>query len=477
MYITALDLAIWRNTGLPGVRGDDFSGGKSPRGRERRYDGGSSAGTRVGNVRQTSIAAPSPDVASSMGFNYGFMAVLFLFLLPSTCCFARDRYDAPDSFAAFKIHPATYLTAFGLMATLLAVLQRKPVTGLAEWRVPVIFVLLTVLCAMCSFLSVGTAGASNYIDTFVAAGALAMILATGDIRQRRRLGYVIMALVLFECSTFILGKRAKHTSFLCISARSILEKWEGRKRLPSCGSLRSPTAGRMRDVDGRVVASFDAPAPMAFRGGICLPCRRVVQLRRPCCSVHYIWHSRRRRRHFSADEACQSRTNSAYPQLHTPCRMLLPLLLGVLGSQTSIGNRVVTHFYVDDSAMVRAQQWDVLDLLDRERCCLGHRDRVDQMSAQIGLVSENSGIENPWLLLFLNLGVINLIPFLFGLSMFLVYLARIGGWPNGWVLIATYPCRRIDKQLTGYQDFGSELPCCLCVCDERLQKSEGRHQQ
>ena len=89
--------------------------------------------------------------------------------------------------------------------------------------------------------------------------------------------------------------------------------------------------------------------------------------------------------------------------------------------------------------MVRAQQWDVLDLLDTREVLFGTtRERVDQMSAQIGLVSENSGIESPWLLLFLNLGVINLIPFLFGLSMFLVYLARIGGWPNGWVLIATY---------------------------------------
>jgi hypothetical protein len=42
------------------------------------------------------------------------------------------------------------------------------------------------------------------------------------------------------------------------------------------------------------------------------------------------------------------------------------------------------------------------------------------------------------LLLFLNLGIISLIPFLAGLSMFLVYLARCGGWPNGWMLVGTY---------------------------------------
>jgi hypothetical protein len=125
--------------------------------------------------------------------------VLLLFLLPANLLFILGiGYDVPSSFAAYKIHPSTYLTAFGLLATLLAVLQRKTVTGLAEWRVPIIYVLLTVLCAMGSFVSVGTAGASNYIDTFVAAGALAMILATGDLHQSRRLGYAIMALVLLN---------------------------------------------------------------------------------------------------------------------------------------------------------------------------------------------------------------------------------------------------------------------------------------
>jgi hypothetical protein len=134
--------------------------------------------------------------------------------------------------------------------------------------------------------------------------------------------------------------------------------------------------------------------------------------------------------------------NRALTPLILSCALLavliLPLLLILLGSQTNIGNRVVTHFYMDDSAMVRAQQWDVLDLLDVREVLFGTpRDRVDQMTAQIGLGS-GSGIENPWLLLFLNLGIINLIPFLFGLSMFLVYLARLGGWPLGWILIGSY---------------------------------------
>ena len=99
----------------------------------------------------------------------------------------------------------------------------------------------------------------------------------------------------------------------------------------------------------------------------------------------------------------------------------------------------MSHFYVDDSARVRAQQWDILDLIDLQEVLYGTtREHVDLMANQIGLTSQGSGIENPWLLIFLNLGMINLIPFLVGLSMFLVYLARRGGWPLGWLLVCTY---------------------------------------
>ena len=118
--------------------------------------------------------------------------------------------------------------------------------------------------------------------------------------------------------------------------------------------------------------------------------------------------------------------------------LVLPPSLVLLTSETNIGTRIVTHFYVDDSAQVRAQQWDVLDLIDLGEVLYGTtREHVDQMSEQIGL-KQDSGIENPWLLLFLNLGMINLIPFLVGLSMFLVYLARRGGWPLGCLLVCTY---------------------------------------
>ena len=354
-------------------------------------------------------------------------------------------YDVPSSFPAYKIHPATYLTAFGLVATLMAVLQRKTVTGLAEWRVPIIYVLLTVLCAMCSFVSVGTAGASNYIDTFVAAGVLAMILATGDLRQRRRLGYAIMALVLsnvmlsfwesvstthlipLHVSTFDLRKcRSEGNDFrpagfyshplvaACVTSMGVWLLFSMRLRPWLSGVVLALLAAGLLSFGGRATLSITL-GTVVVAGVIFLLMKLVRRALTPLilsCTLLAV--------------------------------VLLPLLLVLLGSQTNIGNRVVTHFYVDDSAMVRAQQWDVLDLLDMREVLFGTtRDRVDQMTAQIGLVSANSGIENPWLLLFLNLGIINLIPFLFGLSMFLVYLARLAdGQTDGCSLARYLPSHR-----------------------------------
>ena len=262
--------------------------------------------------------ASSPGAASSVGFTCGFMAVVLLFLLPANLLFMLGiGYDVPSSFPAYKIHPATYLTAFGLVATLLAVLQRKTVTGLAEWRVPIIYVLLTVLCAMCSFVSVGTAGASNYIDTFLAAGALAMILATGDLHQRRRLGYTLMALVLLNVIlSFWESVSTTHLIPLHISTfdlRKVVGK-EGNDFRPA-GLYPHPLMAACVTSMGVWLLLSMRLRPWLSGVAIALPRRRVIQLRRTRHFVDYTWRRRRRRRHFSSDKACQSRTDSTYPQL------------------------------------------------------------------------------------------------------------------------------------------------------------------
>jgi hypothetical protein len=399
-------------------------------------------GLTLGMTDKPVTAASSPDVASSIGFTCGLIAVLLMFLLPGNLLSLLGiGYDSPGSFPAFKIHPSTYLTAFGLMATLLAVLQRKPVAGQAEWRVPVIFILLTVACALCSFLSVGTAGASNYVDTFVAAGALAMILATGGTRQRRKLGYLILALVLVNVViSFWESVADTHLIPLQISAPDLRKSggWDGINFRPA-GLFGHPLQAAcvtsmgvflllaMRLGPWLSAATFGLLAAGLFsfggRGALLVTFSTLV-----VAGVIFLLMTLARR---ALTPRILSGTLLAV--------LLLPPSLILLTSETNIGNRMVTHFYVDDSALVRAQQWDVLDLIDLREILYGTtREHVDQMEQQIGLRSQGSGIENPWLLLFLNLGIINLIPFLAGLSMFLVYLARRGGWPIGWLLVSSY---------------------------------------
>ena len=51
-------------------------------------------------------ATSSPEAASSIGFTYGFVAVLLLFLLPANLLFLLGiGYDLPDSFAVYRSTP------------------------------------------------------------------------------------------------------------------------------------------------------------------------------------------------------------------------------------------------------------------------------------------------------------------------------------------------------------------------------------
>jgi hypothetical protein len=312
------------------------------------------------------------------------MAVLLLFLLPANLLFALGiGYDVTEGFIGNKIHPATYLTTFGLVATLMAVLQRKPVAGLAEWRVPIIYILLTVLCAMCSFVSVGTAGATNYIDTFVAAGILAMILATGDHRQRRILGYVLMAFVLSNIMISFWESVSQTHLIPTHVTKGVKVRTEDNDFRPS-GMYSHPLVAacvtsmaifllfsmRLSPWRSGIVLALLVAGLFSFGGRSSLAITSGILV---AAGVMFLLMKLVRR-------ALTARILS----LALLAVLLLPLLLILLGTQTNIGTRVVTHFYVDDSAMVRVAQWDVLDLLS------------------------------------------------------LVYLARLGGWPFGWMLVGTF---------------------------------------
>jgi len=387
-------------------------------------------------------SAVARDTLRVSTFAWGLCAVLSLFLLPGNLLFELGiGYDVPESNAALKIHPSTYLSAIGVMLALAAVYQRKTVPGLAHWRMPIVFIVVISVCALSSFLSVGLASSSNYIDTFLAAGLLAMVVATGDSRQHRMLGYFIIAAVVANIVlSFWESVTEIHLIPMHISTFD-LTKVEGNE-----GSDFRPAALYSHPLVASTVTSMSVFVVLAMRLRLWLAGIVVALLAAGLLSfggraslvttgaVLFVAGSL-----FIAVKLVRRQMSPRIIMCTLSAIVLLPLLLTTLGTGTNIGNRLVTHFYVDDSAMARAQQWDVLERLDLREILYGTtRDRVEVLRSQIGLRANNLGFENPWLLLFLNLGIVNLLPFVFGMALFLTDLARRAGWPLGWMLVGSY---------------------------------------
>ena len=115
--------------------------------------------------------------------------------------------------------------------------------------------------------------------------------------------------------------------------------------------------------------------------------------------------------------------------------IIVPLLIGIIVTQTTIADRIIDTLYFDDSAQVRVTQWMVLDYLSLKNWLFGvPLADLEAMKYQIGL-DASEDIENFWLLLLLNLGAIGFVAFLIMFGAFLVHIARCGGGLNGWMLM------------------------------------------
>jgi hypothetical protein len=111
--------------------------------------------------------------------------------------------------------------------------------------------------------------------------------------------------------------------------------------------------------------------------------------------------------------------------------VLLPMAAFIV-TNTTIGDRIVNNWYFDDSAEVRVIQWQILDHLSLSQALFGvPGTEVMQIYVRVGL----TGVENPILILLLNLGLIGLPVFLTGLVCFALYIYR--AYPQSrWLLLA-----------------------------------------
>jgi hypothetical protein len=112
-------------------------------------------------------------------------------------------------------------------------------------------------------------------------------------------------------------------------------------------------------------------------------------------------------------------------------------LVALLLAGTDMGARVLGRFTWDASAAARGVQWRILGMLDTGEWLAGaSRERVALLVANLGLRFPFVAVENFWLLMFLNLGLLGFPLFVAGLLALLAGAWRRAGWQGRVLLVA-----------------------------------------
>ena len=348
-------------------------------------------------------------------------------------------YASPGGNPLVKLHPGTYLAG---IACLMVLLMARPAgSGLVRFfrATPALaaFNLLILFCAFYSIVNVGFSGAATYIESYLSAGMLTVALEAGTDRQKRSLAWWIIGFCVLSIIISV-GESATQTHLIPMHIMETLDqeladdvqdfRGDGLFGHPLTAAVTTSMATfmllRMR-MNGLLkgalfttlligLLSFGGRAALLTTVSIVVIAAAVVLLRglvRRDLSMGFV--------------------GALFAAV-----VILPPLLILLITSTDIGERIITHMYVDDSAEVRNLQWLVLNHLNLNDVLFGvPPDRLDVLKYQIGLGSATTDIENFWLLMFLNLGGIGFIVFLFALGLFISYLGRTTDHPLGWMLL------------------------------------------
>ena len=104
-------------------------------------------------------------------------------------------------------------------------------------------------------------------------------------------------------------------------------------------------------------------------------------------------------------------------------------LLGVIAA-TGLGERVFKNMKMDSSAGVRLKVWDAFSYLSESDLWFGIAPvDIDHIALRMGLDPKYEAIENFWIYLFMQFGVVGFIPFVVALACLLLVLWRVATPP------------------------------------------------
>jgi hypothetical protein len=394
------------------------------------------APVRLSEPRQTIVSQRMRRAA----FAIALLAVMLKFAISANLLEAIGiDYAGPGGNPLIKLHPGTYLVM--IAAFMVLVLAPPPGSGLPRlFRVtPALgaFIMLTLVCAAYSIANAGFSGATIYVESYLSAGMLAVALEGGTDRQKRALAWWILGLCVVSI------------------AISIGEAATGRHLIPLHSGDATAAQLTMNAEDFRATGLFADPVTAALTTSMAtflLLRMRMNGFLRVALFITFLIGLLSFGGRAGLGLALVMLTLVAAATLLrgivtrnlgigfvgtiAAAVVILPslMLFGVTG--TDIGEPILRHLYLDESTGVHGLQWLVLGHLDLHGAMFGvPLDRLDDWKYQFGLATDITGIENYWLLMFLNLGAIGFVVFLSALGLFLMHLGRTTGHPLGWMLL------------------------------------------
>jgi hypothetical protein len=285
----------------------------------------------------------------------------------------------------------------------------------------------------------GLSGCTVFIESFWSAGLLALMLEPATAKQKRLLGGILIALVaanacigLFESLTQTELFPLTFDPDAADTSNELVEDFRAHAFFdhPLTASLQTAMAifllysMRMRLVLAVPVFGLMLMGLLAYGGRTALAVTVIVSIAMAIYGLLAGLVKRKFRSDFLVAIGLAS--------------VVIPLAVAVVVTQTTIADRIIHTLYYDDSAEVRATQWDVFKYLSLKDWLFGiSKDQLAALKYQIGLGGKDTDIENFWILIFFDLGALGFALFLTIFFGFLAHLGRYAKSLNGWVLIGS----------------------------------------
>ena len=370
-----------------------------------------------------------------LAFALTLLAVIASFTISgNTLTVLGTHYAEPGGNPLLKIHPSTYLAVMAAIASLVSGSAQGRGLGYVFGKAPPLFFFLgfTIFCMAFAVVNVGITGAGLYVDNYLSAGALATAMFSANGRQRRVLAQVILILcainVLISLAEYV---HQEHFIPLEMDGKAVTFDAASDEFRPAA-LYTHPLTGAMATAFGLFLV-IETKKPFGMRA-IFIGIFAIGLLGfggRAALGVTIGLLAVRVTITFARD-FLNGRINARLLGTILMAVCLLGPLATYLLNETPVGERIAARAYYDESAEVRSDQWQVLSKVNPQQALYGTPAAdLEQIYEQVGL----TGVENPLILIFLNLGIIGSPILVLGLVIYFLYLRQ--AYPgSGWLLLA-----------------------------------------